>query len=178
MDHKKLLAPATLFAAGAFVTPAGATVVDITASDLGTSIDLVGDSTSEYLFYSNYVGATPTTDTALQGKALSGNRVGGNSATPYFPAANDPSLNKTQTPIQDGYYGLYFRASVPALSGGGATGPRYTGYALVDRGGTHISDITFQAAPVPEPETWAMMLIGLGAAGAVARQRRRAVAAA
>ena len=32
--------------------------------------------------------------------------------------------------------------------------------------------VNFQAAPVPEPETYAMLLAGLGLMGAVVRRRR------
>jgi len=39
-----------------------------------------------------------------------------------------------------------------------------------------LDDISFDTAPVPEPATWALMIMGFGTAGAMLR-RRRAVAA-
>ena len=39
---------------------------------------------------------------------------------------------------------------------------------------TFVDEVNFYAAPVPEPETYTMMLAGLGILGAVARRRRRA----
>ena len=39
---------------------------------------------------------------------------------------------------------------------------------------TFVDEVTFQAAPVPEPETYAMMLAGLGLLGFIARRRKAA----
>jgi hypothetical protein len=165
MKAQRLAVPATLFAAGAFSAPAHAVqFVDFTASDGGTAIDLVGSSDPEFLFYSDYNGSG---DYALEGKVLSGNNVGPSSPTAYYPNATDADQMKTQiTTNSDGYYGLTFSD--------GVTG--YTGYALVDNGGSHISEIDFRAASapaVPEPATWAMMILGLGLTGAAMRHRRR-----
>jgi len=48
------------------------------------------------------------------------------------------------------------------------------------RGATHEATVTFDLPPpgaIPEPSTWAMMILGFGAAGAAIRSRRRAVLA-
>jgi len=39
--------------------------------------------------------------------------------------------------------------------------------------GSYQGGLTFNASAVPEPATWAMMLVGFGAIGAVSRSRRR-----
>lgn len=177
MKSNALVVPATLVAAGAFASPAMAVTVDYTATPgSSTAINLVGDDTAEYFFNSSTEAGIPNT---LEGKALSGNTVGAVSATPYFPTAASTDQIKTRDLTTDGYYGLYFTAG--GSSSGGpvpieAAPTQYTGYALVDRGGTHISEIEFQAvsSAVPEPESWALMLLGFGAAGAALRQRRRA----
>ncbi len=39
---------------------------------------------------------------------------------------------------------------------------------------TFVDEVNFHAAPVPEPETYAMMLAGLGLLGAAARRKRQA----
>ena len=180
MKSNALVIPATLVAAGAFASPALAVTVDYTATPgVATSINIVGDSTAEYLFRG---GSTSLTANTLEGKVLSGNTVGAVSATPYFPTATSAGQLKNQNVVTDGYYGLFFTAATagePVPAAGGLAPTQYSGYALVDRGGTHISQIEFQSvsAAVPEPESWALMLLGFGAAGAALRQRRRTLAA-
>lgn len=44
-------------------------------------------------------------------------------------------------------------------------------------GAVATGNLTFQVAPVPEPGTWAMMLVGFGAMGIAIRRRRRPVLA-
>ncbi len=59
--------------------------------------------------------------------------------------------------------------------GFGATlhsGVNFVALALEDHGGATAFDMRITAAPVPEPETYAMMLAGLGVMGAVARRRK------
>jgi hypothetical protein len=188
MKRTKLVIPATLFAAGTFANPAQAANVDITASNDGTGINLVGDETPEYYFYLNGnspqpTALTPSSFTTLEGKYFAGNVVGPRSETAYYPNPGDSDLNKVQNTGVDGYYGLLFTVATnspkliaPLATVGTPT--QYQGYALVDDNGTHISQIDFHAiAPaVPEPATWAMMILGLGATGAMVRQRRRAEA--
>ena len=47
-----------------------------------------------------------------------------------------------------------------------------TGHALDGTIGSYTGSLGFTAAPVPEPETYAMVLAGLGAVGFVARRRK------
>lgn len=171
MKTQRFAVPATLFAAGAFSAPAHAVqFVDITASPLGTAIDLVGDGAAEFTFYSNYLGSG---EYVLEGKAFSNNTVGPRSSTPYYPTGAESDQLKTQvTTNSDGYYGLSFSDGITD----------YSGYALVGNGGSHISQIDYRtasaaAAAVPEPETWAMMILGLGLTGAAMRHRRKVAAA-
>jgi hypothetical protein len=78
-----------------------------------------------------------------------------------------------------------YMASWEAFSSGGTLGFQWAAgadtlvagdYTLsvtgVARGSTTYS-VDFTAAPIPEPETYALMLAGLGAVGFVARQRRK-----
>jgi hypothetical protein len=60
-----------------------------------------------------------------------------------------------------------------------ASGPYYlevSGFATGANGGLYNGALT--VTPVPEPETFAMLLAGLGLMGTIARRRRKAVVAA
>jgi len=64
---------------------------------------------------------------------------------------------------------------------GGQTGPysvttRYT--VVAPTTGSSFSTISIHDATVPEPATWALMIMGFGAAGAMLRSNRRRLAAA
>ncbi len=56
------------------------------------------------------------------------------------------------------------------------TGSAITGLRLTSTGNSLESDTYGVVAAVPEPSTWAMMLIGFGAAGASMRRRKRVFA--
>jgi hypothetical protein len=160
--NKTIAFNAALFASGAFAAPAyAAQTVDIAATPSGTAIDLVGDTTAEYYFYSSIQGSAPE----LQAKLASGNLVGPVSQTPYYPGANAAGLEKDQDTSVAGYYGLRFFDD---------NNQAYTGYALVDNTGKRITEIDFRAAGVPEPATWALLMLGFGGVGAAMRHRRRA----
>jgi hypothetical protein len=59
-----------------------------------------------------------------------------------------------------------------------AAGNPFTGGGAVNVGLIEVIDnVTFDVAAVPEPATWAMMILGFGATGALLRRRRELVPA-
>ncbi len=62
----------------------------------------------------------------------------------------------------------YTNVSVTSTNGIG--GFRFTGFA---QGNTIVDNLVAVTAPVPEPATWAMMMIGFGAMGATLRRRNK-----
>jgi PEP-CTERM motif len=84
--------------------------------------------------------------------------------------------------ISPGFYGLYTAAGAqlaPFFVGStgntfsvGAGSYKYVVFGLSSGMGAYGITSTVAAAPVPEPETYAMMLAGLAAVGFLARRRR------
>ena len=60
--------------------------------------------------------------------------------------------------------------NVSVTSTNGIGGFRFTGFA---QGNTIVDNLVAVTAPVPEPATWAMMMIGFGAMGATLRRRNK-----
>jgi hypothetical protein len=66
-----------------------------------------------------------------------------------------------------------------AALGGGSPYSVTTRYTIsAPGGGSALSTITLSSAAVPEPGTWALMIVGFGGAGALLRRRRQAAVAA
>lgn len=162
MKYQALVTPATLLVAGAFSAPASATaVVDTTGWDAtygGTSITLAGASSAQYT-YSLEDWSFPfyTTKTTLNGND------GATVSPPGGSSYNSFVFTNGLSGPEPGDYGLQFSAN----------GTQYVGTATVDETGNHISEITYDVASVPEPATWAMMVLGLGLAGGAMRRSRR-----
>jgi hypothetical protein len=76
------------------------------------------------------------------------------------------------SPAQPGYPAGYFYGGM--MGAVGMTGTSAAGYGAVGTMGGYPVSQTITAA-VPEPETYAMFLIGIGLIGSIARRRRAAV---
>lgn len=163
MKMSSLKMSASMVIAGGFASTANATVlnVDYVPTAAGTDITIGANSTPQYTFSS--IDFFNGSKTRLQANGT---------ATVAFPYNG-----VVQTP------GPYVLTSF----GGGAVqnvgdfqlafnigSAAYTGLATVTNGGQEITRISYDAAPsVPEPATWAMMVLGLGIAGSALRRQRR-----
>lgn len=173
MQFSKLAKPTALFAAVAMPSSAFAitTIVDYTATLGGTAINIGGAATPQFTFQLQPSVLGPTATKSYL-NANTGNDAGARVGFPGSP----PTLFTAQTSTAgaknnadffiNGNYSLTFEI-------GGQT---YTGFATVDQQGRHISAISYDlagTAPVPEPATWAMLILGLGGTGAAMRRQRR-----
>lgn len=184
MHVKAIIAPGVIFAAGSFASAANAaTVIDVNISptEAGAPIVLEGGGAlgaPQFNFYDESftnggnakyeIAANPADTTAgifYQGNSVTfADPLDANFGSSAYTRADDDLL---KDPHGDGNYALRFSANSTT----------YTGFATVTDDGSLIDSVTYQAAeptaPVPEPATWAMMILGMGAVGATMRRRRR-----
>ena len=160
-------------AASAASSQAGAAVtvtLDIAADASPTAITLAG-ATSPQFDYGQYdVKDTGNVKTQLV-TASPLSHIGEFISTAGLPSSGE-SFNHTK-------YTTEFKGS---LTEGGpylhlqfdANGTTYLGTALIDSSTAELVSIEY--APVPEPETWALLIAGAALTGAALRRRRHASA--
>jgi len=119
------------------------------------------------------VNSSPPQQTLATGSLINGNVVTSpaNGNTAFVPSAN-ATLTFVQAAGKEGFfspqpfYNTLFSAftnTVPTVNPIGTTG----GFMITNGGGA----LNFAAAAIPEPETYAMILAGLGLMGFVAKRR-------
>jgi PEP-CTERM motif-containing protein len=162
MKLHELVCPTALLIAGSFSASAGATVVvddtDYDATLGGTQITLAGAATPQYTFELDPF-IEDFTKTYLNGND------GATAAYPGDTVYSSSLLTRGVLGSTTGDYGLEFSAN----------GVDYAGIATVINDGNTIDRITYDVVDrgVPEPATWAMMVLGFGVAGAALRRSRR-----
>jgi hypothetical protein len=111
------------------------------------SVDLFNDLAGLY----SIIVSSSTPGAAITSLSISG--ISGTLGS-YSASGSAPSLSLLVPSLAVGNYRVAFTGTAPS-TGAVATG-----------------NLTFQVAPVPEPGTWAMMLVGFGAIGFAMRRRR------
>ena len=121
------------------------------------------------VFYVEVAGAN-TSITAAASVTVDGG------PTMVLPAT---SLAKVQTSPNSGYFADMATAPLGTFSSFSVSAASLTlaasgaGFALIGAQPQNELAFSFYANPVPEPETYAMLLAGLGVVGWVARRRRQ-----
>jgi hypothetical protein len=97
--------------------------------------------------------------------------VGGPVTLSAYDASNMllASLSSTLSGSGQNYYGVLADSSTPITSIGIVAGPNTV---ISSIGQFRVGGISSVAEPVPEPGTWAMLLIGFGALGFAMRRRK------
>ena len=176
MQFRHIATPATLFAAiGIPVSAHAATTINVNydaTTGAGTQIT-IGAAAAPQFNFNIQPGAVGGTKSYLNANFANDPtaRIGFPGSTAIYTTANTSTAGTSNDFATNGNYNLIFSIG----------NTLYSGFATVDNGGRHISSITYDladAAAVPEPATWAMTILGMGAVGAAARRRRRQVGAA
>lgn len=172
MELHKLVAPATLLTMGTLAGSANAATTINTpfvATPGGTPITLAGASSPQFTFvqFPIVAGVPDFTKTELSGN---GGAMVADPVTQTFSQFQvTNAFNESPGFANPGNYGIKFSAN----------GVNFQGLATVLSDGNTIQGITFSALSggVPEPGTWAMMVLGFGfAAGAMRRRRAQGAA--
>lgn len=174
--RKLLLAAAGAFALGAG-SIANAAIVINSSSGVDTPIGVVNTSTIDTVNF----GRTLAPAGGFTGTFDFTNNLGG--IYSILVGSSTPGTTISSASLV-GIAGTAANLSVTGSSNvlsllSGALGPgsyRFTFAGAAPAGGAALSgNLTFAAAPVPEPGTWALMLLGFGALGLMVRYRRREI---
>jgi len=144
-----------------------------TGFTFNTSPGLASDSP---IGFSVFAASSPTGDTTI---AVGGTENGPNELAGF---SNDPIVFFDIPNASDPANASLVVCSQPGFSCGNFSGNETvfaSGYALADSSSVFFATVeTVAPAGVPEPATWAMMLVGFGGLGAAMRARRKPLVAA
>ena len=161
---------------GATNVNVGGTLYDVTFAD-GSCISLFGGCTNSSFVFSTYAQAYAA-NTALSNSVFLDVPAGNFNSVPELTAGCSMGIGCTVlTPYSLVGANVYY-ASVDNTPGIGFISGTHEGFYVVPSYSTNTwNDKTFavwSVSPVPEPETYAMLLAGLGVMGFIARRRKQA----
>lgn len=174
MKLTNFIKPAALLVAGSIASSANAATViedDIFATREGTLINIGGVQTPQFRFTTQYVFGDPTAGLGDKYLLQSNDGVAGTRVV-----SSDPYDTNTDGGVITGFNelgGLGFPEVGLRFSIGDTF---YEGTAELTGNGDVIDRITYDvaaAAGVPEPATWALMILGMGAVGGALRTSRK-----
>lgn len=159
-----------MFNTKALVLALSFTAVSFTANAADYAATVVGPG---QFTFQNTAPAASFTDRISFSVLSSSDLVGTISGTSFknFTLSAFDLYTSSNTLVSTGSFdNLAGKASVGFISDSGLTGNYYLLVSGTTSGGTYNGNISL--SPVPEPESYAMMLAGLGLMGFVARRRR------
>lgn len=142
---------------------------------LSLSTTSAGVATINTSDFNANVGANSTVVFADVLPAISGGLLTLTFSTPftYNPQAGNLLLDLSRARIGSDFFGTFFQAT----NGGSTLFSRAHNYGINTIGHGLVTTFSTTTPAVPEPASWAMLITGFGLIGAVARRRRRAIAA-
>lgn len=159
-----------VFASAAMAAPAHATLVSYTGTDTGTktAASTLG-STSLDVFSDTKMNAGKFTDTLVFTTGLKGDTAVGIVISAFKSnfSSFSATLNGLALTVTSSGKSKLFDIDVPTLAAGTQT-LVITGIA--NKGAGYAGTIS---APVPEPATWGLSIVGIGMIGGMMRLRRR-----
>ncbi|SHN33491.1 PEP-CTERM protein-sorting domain-containing protein [Duganella sacchari] len=183
-----MICGATLFGASAYAATVGKTVtLNLASDDEGGFNAHFGNNFSslytndtfvdkyKFVLAGNYDSAASLTSSFLKSGTIKDLLITDFSVVQYDPMTN--AVLHTYTGINTTANTVNPTDSWELSAQGLSTGSYYVqvgGKIIGNGGGSYGSDLTVSIAAVPEPETYAMMGLGLGLLGVVARRKKAA----
>lgn len=140
------------------------------------SINGLGTSGRSWFYSSGFTGVTFTFNTSIlptaaalvwtdgAGSITFSARDGDGNSLGSFNFTDIPDSSFLGTTAEDSFFGVQFAGGIKSITIANSSG------------GIEIDHIQYGIAPVPEPETYGMLLAGLGLMGFVARRRKSGMA--
>lgn len=159
-----------VIASAALAAPAHATLVSFTGTDTGTKTasPTIGSTISDSFSNSN-INAGSFTDTLVFTTGLPGSTSVGLLVSAFKAnfSSFSATLNGQSLTVASGGSSKFYSIDVASLAAGTQT---LVISGIAKKGAGYVGSIS---APVPEPSSWALSILGIGMIGGMLRARRR-----